>query len=148
MTKCYLRWCYCSWEEPWSPVQDKQMLVMSMSAEQLLILTLQLDFSPPCKFSSSMLGGAHLDVYEAKEWKKHQGSKGTMKELHDEDQRAENHQKNNVTQQPHRMQKCFKMHEIASRYRITHWLYEVMQTTVRGTVLCSKRGAYSTLGEP
>lgn len=92
------------------------MLVLSMSAGQLLILTLQLDFNPLCKFSSSMLregGGAHLDVYEAKEWKKHQESEGTMKELHDEDPRTENHQKHSVTQQPHRTQKCFKMHEIA-----------------------------------
>lgn len=84
------------------------MLVMSMSAGQLLILTLQLKFSPLFKFSSSMLGGAHLDVYEAKEWLKHQGRKGTMKELHDGDQRAENHQKHNVTQQPHQMQKMLQ----------------------------------------
>lgn len=33
------------------------MLVMSMSAGQLLILTLQLDFNPLCKFSSSTRGG-------------------------------------------------------------------------------------------
>lgn len=123
MTKCYLRWCYCSREEPWSPVQDKQMLVMSMSAGQLLILTLQLDFNPLCKFSSSMLGG---HIWMCTKQKNGKSTKGG-RELHDEDQRAENHQKHHVTQKPHRMQKCFKMHEIASRYRITHWLYEVMQ---------------------
>lgn len=53
MTKCYLRWCYCSREEPWSPIQDKQALVMNASTRQLLTLCSSL---PPFTHSGGTSG--------------------------------------------------------------------------------------------